>query len=215
MQAATFGVILDILSKDYPVRPWESPYTPFETLIRVVLSQATSREGVKRGFERLRRRFKLTPEAMARADVGKIKECIRICGLYNAKAERIRKIAEIILREFNGDLNDVLNLPLIEAREKLMELPGVGNKTADVLLCSIAGKGAFPVDTHITRIAKRLKLVEKGARYREIRSRLEDLTPEGLRWKAHLLLIEFGRTICTARNPRCNICPISQYCPRV
>jgi len=196
----------------FPERRWYRKLTPFERLVSTILSQNTSREATIKGFENLRRRFKVVPEVLAEAKVQDIKECIKPSGLYNIKAPRIREVARIILEEYGGDLNNLSSLPLDMARERLLKIPGVGFKTADVFLSVVCGRGSFPVDTHISRIAKRWKMVRGNAGYEQVRLAFEAAVPRGKRRRAHLSLIEFGREICGARRPRCAICPVHGEC---
>lgn len=196
----------------FPERRWYRKLTSFERLVSTILSQNTSREATIKGFENLRRRFKVVPEVLAEAKVQDIKECIKPSGLYNIKAPRIREVARIILEEYGGDLNNLCSLPLDMARERLLKMPGVGFKTADVFLSVVCGRGSFPVDTHISRIAKRWKMVRGNAGYEQVRLAFEAAVPRGKRRRAHLSLIEFGREICGARRPRCAICPVHGEC---
>ena len=138
---------------------------PFKNLIITVLSQNTSEINCVRAYEGLAARFDVKPEVLANADLNMIKEAIRRGALYNLKAKRIKEISRVVLEKFNGDLNSVLTLPKEEAKKRLMELPGVGEKTADVLLSSRYGyREVYVVDTHIGRIAKRLGLVKENAK---------------------------------------------------
>jgi endonuclease-3 len=203
---------IDRIIKAFSGRSWYRELTPFERLVSTILSQNTSREATIKGFENLRKRFKIIPEVLAEAKVEEIKECIKPSGLYNTKAPRIREVARIILKQYGGDLNSISGLPRTKARERLLKIPGVGFKTADVLLSLVCGRGSFPVDTHITRIAKRWKIVKGSAGYEEIRLALEALIPREKRQRAHLSLIEFGREICGARRPRCLNCPVYREC---
>ncbi len=196
----------------FPEGRWYRKLTAFERLVSTILSQNTSREATIKGFENLRKKFDITPEVIAKAKVEEIKECIRPSGLYNTKAPRIREVARIILEEYGGDLNRLARLDLDTARERLLRIPGVGFKTADVFLSLVYEKGSFAVDTHISRIAKRWKMVRGNAGYEEIRSAFEALIARGKRRRAHLALIEFGREICKARGPQCEICPAYAEC---
>ena len=196
----------------FPERRWYMPLTPFERLVSTILSQNTSREATIQGFENLRKRFQLVPEVLANAEVEEIKECIKPSGLYNIKAPRIKQLARMILDEYGGDLNYLANLPLDVARERLLQIPGVGYKTADVFLSIVCGRESFAVDTHIARIAKRWKMVADNAGYELIRSAYEAVIPPEKRRAAHLCLIEFGRQICRARKPRCDVCPVYHEC---
>jgi endonuclease-3 len=203
---------IDSILEFFPERRWYRPLTPFERLISTILSQNTSREATIKGFENLRRRFNITPEVLAEAKVVEIRECIRPSGLYNTKAPRIREVARIILEEYGGNLDNLARLPFDTARESLLRIPGVGFKTADVFLSLVYERGSFAVDTHISRIAKRWKMVRGNAAYEEIRMAFEAVIPRRKRRRVHLALIEFGRGICKARGPRCAICPVYAEC---
>lgn len=214
MDSLTFAKAISILTEKFPIQAWSVKYTPFEILVSTILSQNTSDAVSIRGFERLRKRFEVTPQVIANASLGEIRECLKPAGLYNQKAVRIQQIARIILERYVGDFDAILRLPLEEARKRLLELSGVGEKTADVVLNFCAGRGTFPVDTHIARIAKKWGLVSQRASYGHIKERFEELVPEDRRREAHLLLIKFGRNVCRARQPKCGSCPIRRYCPQ-
>ncbi|NIS62519.1 MAG: endonuclease III [Proteobacteria bacterium] len=203
---------IDRILEFFPEMRWYRPLTPFERLVSTILSQKTSREAAIKGFENLRRRFRVAPQVLAEAKVEEIKECIKPSGLYNTKAPRIREIARIVVGEYGGDLNTLSRLSLDRARERLLRIPGVGYKTADVFLSQVCGKGSFAVDTHISRVAKRWKMVSGNAGYEEIRLAFEAVIPHGKRRRTHLALIEFGREICKARGPRCDICAVYREC---
>ena len=203
---------IDKIIERFPESRWYVPLTAFERLVSTILSQNTSREATIQGFENLRKRFQLVPQVLADADVEEIKECIRPSGLYNIKAPRIKRLARIILEEYGGDLNRFSNLPLDVARKRLLQMPGVGYKTADVFLSIVCGRESFAVDTHIARIARRWKMVADNAGYEHIRLAYEAAIPPDKRQAAHLTLIEFGRQICKARRPRCDVCPVYYEC---
>ena len=196
----------------FPGKRWYRALTPFERLVSTILSQNTSREASIKGFENLQKRFKIVPEILAEARVEEIKECIKPSGLYNIKAPRIKEVARIFFEEYGGDLNRLSHLPLKVARERLLKIPGIGFKTADVFLSVVGGKGSFPVDTHISRIARRWKMVGDNAGYEKIRVAFEAVIPKGKRRRAHISLIEFGREICSARSPGCLSCPVYGEC---
>ena len=119
----------------------------------------------------------------------------------------------IIDQQYAGRLSQILNLPYGQAKEKLMDLPGVGPKTADILLAFVAKHPVIPVDTHIERVSKRLGIAPRNADYEKIRGNLESLIPSRDRLQLHLSLIAFGRAICKAPKARCAICPVSDLCP--
>jgi len=183
----------------------------YRILIATILSQNTNDKNSIRAFKNLDRLVGVEPEKILKADPDRIADAIRIGGLHNTKARKIKEATKLIMEEFDGDLTQIINMDYREARKKLLSIPGIGDKTADILLLK-AGHPAFPVDTHISRITKRLGLVKRGAGYKEI-SRVwrEGLTPEQY-LDAHLNLIAFGRKICKAVNPKCTECPINNAC---
>jgi len=206
--------ILSILKINFSVpRLTDSSRNPFKALIRTVLSQNTADINTMRAFENLSEKFLITPEALAKADVNEIEEAIRVAGLYRNKSRVIKNLSNIILEQFNGSLNFIYSSPLEEARKKLLLLPGVGPKTADVVLIFCAGKPTLPIDTHVNRVSKRLGLAPPNADYEGVRQALQALYPAEDYLPVHLLLISLGRKYCKARKPLCNICPVNMLCP--
>ena len=196
----------------YPVPDWTRGMTPFEVLISTVLSQSTTVANERRGLEGLRQRFgAITPERLAVASERDIRQAIWHAGLAGQKAPRILAIARAVLERWDGEIERVFALPTEQAREELMALPGVGPKTADVVLAMAGGHPTFPVDTHIARIARRWNLTRR-ADYEAIRSALEKWTPPEKRKAWHLAIIAHGRSLCKARNPRCDVCPVRSDC---
>lgn len=200
------------IGQRFPVRPWK-PGPPFETLIHTILSQNTNDRNSDAAMTELRKRYRITPSSLSRANVNTLIACIRSAGLYTLKGPRIIQVSRIIQRTYDGSLNGILKLPYPEAKEKLMEMPGVGPKTADIVLAFNAKHPVIPVDTHIARVTKRLGIAPKNAPYEEIRTSLEELIPEHDRISLHLSIIEFGRAICKAPRPKCQICPVNNSCP--
>jgi len=156
-------------------------------------------------------RFEIKPEVLAKLDPEEIKPLIKSAGLYEVRSKRIVAISKAILERFNGDLNNVLGLPLPEARRILMSLIGVGPKTADIILNFSGGRAVMPIDTNIFRIVNRIGFVE-GRDYEKTRTVLERLIPSKKMQMMHLLLIRLGRELCKPRKPRCTICPVNIFC---
>jgi endonuclease III len=201
-----------ILEARYPSQDWAKGMTPFEVLVSTVLSQSTTVANEGRGLADLRARVgAITPEALAAASDDEIARAIWHAGLARQKAPRIRGIATSVLERWNGQIERVLAWPTDRARMALMELPGVGPKTADVVLSMSGGHPTFPVDTHIARIARRWRLA-RSRDYESIRAALERGTPPEKRKAWHLAIIAHGRALCKARNPRCDECPVRQDC---
>ena len=178
-----------------------------------MLSQNTSYKNEMRAFRALEERIGVEPSRLASEDISTIEECIRPAGQQKQRAIRIKAVAKEILEKYNGDLWPILRLePVEEARRKLMALPGVGRKTADIVLLFCAKRPVFPVDRHIIRIFGRLGFLGPRPGYEDIRAFVEKaLEPEDYLF-AHLALIKLGREICRARKPDCPSCPISDLC---
>ncbi len=162
---------------------------------------------------RLSNRFKITPEALANAETSEIEECIRVGGLYQSKAKTIQSASKVILEKFGGNLAPILSLSTEEARKTLMEMQGVGPKTADVVLLFSAGRSTVPVDTHVNRVSKRLGLAPANGGYEDVRLSLQSLFAPKDYLSVHLLLIALGRKVCKAHKPLCHACPVNAYCP--
>jgi len=188
-------------------------HDPYETLVITIISQNTADTNTERAFGNLKKCFKITPEVLANAPLKDIEECIRVGGLYKGKAQAIQKASKTILEKFQGSLNPILSLPVEEARKTLMEMPGVGPKTADVVLLFSANQPTVPVDTHVNRVSKRLGLAPQDGNYEAVRLSIQ------LKFNAkdflavHLLLIALGRKFCKAHNQYCKKCPVNNYCP--
>ena len=178
-----------------------------------VLSQATADKNTVRAFKTLSQVFPITPEALANASVEKIENAIRVGGLYKNKSRVIKAISRMILERFNGSLDFVHSLPFEKARRTLQSFPGVGPKTADVVLLFCAGKPTIPVDTHVNRVSKRLGLSPPKADYEKIRQTLEGLYEPRNYLSVHLLFILLGRKYCRALKTLCKPCPVNALCP--
>jgi endonuclease-3 len=164
-------------------------------------------------FNRLESLVGVKPEKIASASLGCIADAIKPAGLYNRRSKILKHVADEILNRFNGDLGFVLAKPYTKAKKILMELPGIGPKTADVVLMFVAEVQVIPIDRHIFRIAKRLKIVDKDVSYDGVKLALENLTPPEKRKNVHILLIRFGKEICKAVKPACTICFLNDICP--
>jgi len=185
----------------------------FHLLVATILSQNTNWRNVERALNNLEAHASVTPEALLELGPKALEQLIRPAGLHRVKAVKLVEASKFIKERLQGGLDDALKLPLEDARRILMEIPGVGPKTADVLLAFAAGRGVLPVDTHIDRVSKRLGLARKGAGYEEVKARLEALIPASERRWMHLALIEFGREVCRALRPKCRECPVNRLCP--
>jgi len=206
--------ILNILKENYSLPEWtSSKREPFQTLIRTVLSQATNDRNRDRAYKNLSEKYEINPKALAIADVKEIEKAIRVGGLYRNKSRKIKELSKVVLQRFDGSLDFVYSDPLEKARSKLMSIPGVGLKTADVVLLFSAKKPTVPIDTHVNRVSKRLGMTLIKSDYETIRKALESLYSPKDYLAIHLLLISLGRTYCRARNPVHKLCPLNSMCP--
>ena len=187
---------------------------PFKSLIHTILSQNTNWRNEDTAYRRLEETIWVSPTTLADAQIAKIAEAIKPAGMYNTRSRVIKQVSEQVLARFGGDLGPVVAKPYAEAREELMTLPGVGEKTADVVLLFNAGKHVIPVDRHIARIAKRLEIVPRSAPYDKIRTTLEQSTPPETYLDTHIKLIQLGREKCRPQHPKCQNCPLNILCPQ-
>ena len=183
----------------------------FETLVATIISQNTNDKNTERAVNRLKSEIGLNVKSILSADRQKLIECLKPAGLYNVKVPRIIELAKRIEREL-GDESKLDSMDEEELRAFLSKVKGIGPKTIDIFLAFRRKRDIIPVDTHVSRVSRRLGIADKGDGYFEIRRKLEDLVPAGDRLKAHLSLIAFGRKICTAKRPKCIICPLKEEC---
>jgi endonuclease-3 len=176
--------------------------TPFELLVAVVLSAQATDKSVNKATARLFPKAN-TPAAIARLGVEGLTPYISAIGLYRNKAKNVVALSGILAREHDGQVP--------RDREALEALPGVGRKTANVVLNSAFGEPVIAVDTHIFRVANRTNLAP-GADVAEVERRLEKFTPDEFKRDAHHWLILHGRYVCIARKPKCPECIIRDLC---
>lgn len=200
------------------LRAAQEPFVPKERkpvvdeLVATVLSQATSDINSGRAFASLKEVFASWDE-VARAPVEDVANAIRSGGIAEVKSRRIKSILnEIVEREGAVDLHRLERMGDEEAMDYLCSLPGVGPKTAACVLMFSMGRDAFPVDTHVDRIVKRLGWVAPKLSAVKTQDQLTPLIPPEIRYDLHLAFVTHGRTICMAQRPRCSECPVFQMC---
>ena len=177
--------------------------SPYELVVAVALSAQATDVSVNKATDKL---FKVadTPQKMLALGEAGLKPFISSIGLYNTKAKNVIRMAEIILNEHGGEV------PL--EREKLQALPGVGRKTASVVLNELRVEPAIAVDTHVFRVSHRLGL-STGKTPDKVEAELMSIIPEPYLTRAHHWLILHGRYVCVARRPKCEECPVADLCP--
>jgi endonuclease-3 len=209
---ARLGRIADRLSDAYG-KPRRRPSPPLDVLIETVLSQNTSDVNSGRAFRALKRAYP-SWRAAAGARPGALERVIRSGGLARLKSRRILKLlAEVERREGRLSLTRLRRLDAAAAAQRLLGLAGVGPKTRACVLLFGCGKHAFPVDTHVHRLALRLRLVSPRTTAAAAQALLEPAVPRGRALELHLNLIRLGREVCRARAPRCPECPLRASCP--
>jgi len=191
----------------------KSAYTAFETLIATIISQNTNDTNTEKAFNYLSKQFEIKPEVLAKAETSQLEDCLRVGGLYKNKAKTIKQVSRIVVEKFHGSLDCVLSLPFEKSRNELIGLPGIGPKTADVVLLFAAGQPTIPVDTHVNRVAKRLGFAPETGDYEAVRMSLQSLYEQSEYSDVHIVLIAHGRKHCKARRPLCELCPVEMHCP--
>jgi endonuclease-3 len=206
--------VLDALRRSFELPDWRNDTRgAFETLVRTVISQNTTSRNTARAFENLSKRFEVSPESLSKACAAEVGEAIKVAGLHRNKGRALKKLSRVILEKHGGSLDFIFEVPLEQARVELLELPGVGPKTADVVLLFSAKKPTLPVDTHVNRVSKRLALVDARADYEHVRKGLQLLFNHADYYAVHVLFILLGRRFCLARRPLCSECPVNELCP--
>lgn len=204
--------LIETLEAQYGVGDERKRLDPMDELISCILSQHTSDASSFPTFFRLRERHP-TWEQVARLSERRLADEIRAAGLANQKARAIRSVLRDLRRRF-GDytLEPLRQMEMDEARRFLLSLPGVGPKTAAIVLCFGFGLPAIPVDTHVFRVSWRLGLIEKRVGADRAHHLLEQMVPPDLAYRFHVALIRHGRRTCHARKPACGECMVRRRC---
>lgn len=200
------------LEAEYGHHPWQPRYDPVSELVYTILSQNTSDVNSLRAFQRLRDSF-ADWERVLESPVDKIERAISVAGLSAIKAPRIKTVLTLI-----ADKRGALNLDFLkdmdatEARAWLKALPGIGPKTAAIVLLFSLGIPALPVDTHVYRVSRRLGLIGERESLERAHEVLESLVPPQDYLDFHVNVLTHGREVCHARNPKCGVCIVNKLC---
>lgn len=193
--------IIKLLEKDYSIN-FYSGKNPFNVLISTILSQRTRDENTLKASNKLFSKFP-TAKEIANADVSKIKKLIKESGFYNVKAMRIKKVSRILLNKYDSKVPHEL--------DKLLELPGVGRKTANCVLVYGFNIPAIPTDTHVHRVSNRLGIV-KTKIPEQTEHKLMKKVPKKYWININELFVKHGQTICSPIKPKCSKCSIRKLC---
>ncbi len=203
MNAAAISETFARLARNNPAPTTELAYrSEFELLISVILSAQATDISVNKATRNL---FQIanTPSAILALGLDRLREHIRNIGLFNTKANNILKTCEMLLEKHDGDVP--------RTRQELQALPGVGRKTANVILNTAFGEPVIAVDTHIFRVSNRTGIAP-GRNVDDVESKLMKRVPNRFKKNAHHWLILHGRYVCTARKPKCGSCVINDLC---
>ncbi|SFK90885.1 DNA-(apurinic or apyrimidinic site) lyase /endonuclease III [Paenibacillus sp. 1_12] len=196
--------ILDIMASMFPDAHCELNHTnAFELTIAVLLSAQCTDETVNKVTASLFQKYK-RPEDYVAVPLDELEQDIRRIGLFRNKAKHIQALCRMVLDKYDGLIP--------EKHEQLVELPGVGRKTANVVVSNAFGVPAIAVDTHVERVSKRLGMASKDDTVLEVEKKLMKLVPKEEWTDTHHRLIFFGRYHCKAQNPQCSICPLLDVC---
>ncbi|WP_058304523.1 endonuclease III [Gorillibacterium timonense] len=197
--------ILDTMGMMFPDAHCELMHrNPFELLVAVMLSAQATDESVNRLTPSLFHKYR-TPEDYLKVPLAELEQDIRTIGLFRNKAKNIQSMCRILVEEWNSQVP--------EAHEALVALPGVGRKTANVVVSNAFGVPAFAVDTHVERVSKRLGLAKPDDSVLEVEKKLNRVVPREEWTLSHHRFIFFGRYHCKAQSPRCASCPLLDFCP--
>ena len=196
--------IVDVMCEMYPDAHCELIHSnAFELTIAVLLSAQATDVGVNKVTQHLFEKYKKPADYLA-VELAELEEDLRAIGLYKTKSKNVRKLCELLISDYSGEVPGNY--------DDLIRLPGVGRKTANVVLSVWFKVPRIAVDTHVERVSKRLKFARQKDNVLEIEKRLMYLLPEDMWSHAHHALIFFGRYHCTARKPKCDECMLREYC---
>ena len=205
--------IYEQLLEEYGEPEWKPSCSGFEQLIQTILSANTNDRNSGKAFETLNERFAGDWDAVRTAPLKEIKDAIRVAGMYNQKAPHIVETLEILYREEGSySLEHVRGMTPSAAQAYLQRFPGVGHKTASIVLLFSYGMAAFPVDTHVQRLTQRLGMCGRRASAETIKAVWEEMLPAETFFCLHVNLIRHGRAVCRARTPLCANCALQDCC---
>lgn len=204
MNAAAMRRILDEIAVMFPDARCELNHrNPFELLIAVLLSAQCTDETVNKVTASLFHKYR-SPQDYLGVPLEELENDIRRIGLFRNKAKNIQKLCRILIEEYDGEVP--------QAHEALVSLPGVGRKTANVVVSNAFDQPAIAVDTHVERVSKRLGIAKADDSVLEVEKKLMKLVPRDEWTLTHHRLIFFGRYHCKAQNPQCEVCPLLDRC---
>lgn len=209
---AKYAPVVKILREVYGDLEWRTGQSPMEELVSCILSQNTNDRNRDKAFDALQAKYTSWQEIVD-APEDEVIDTIRSAGLANQKGPRIQGVLRTIKEERGAYNIDFLSeIPIDDAKKWLTDLDGVGPKTAAIVLCFGFNLPAFPVDTHVHRVGKRIGFLPENISADRAHPVMEAIVPPKDYYAFHIYLIRHGRDTCHARNPRCERCPLTAYC---
>jgi len=195
----------------YQAREWWRTvnYNPFEVMVAIAVSQRTYYKNIIRFMKAFSERYR-SPEDVVKAGMDELIASCRVIGMANRRARMLYELCRRILDI--GGVNAFLELPPEEARELLLSVEGIGEKTADMILVALFDRKYLIVDANILRVMKRLKIIPADVNIYKARQILEPWVPLNQRVFLHTALVSLGQRICKPRNPNCSVCPLNTLC---
>ncbi len=214
MSAARIAQAVELMAREYGPFESERRLPPADEMVFTILSQHTSDINSGRAYARLMERFG-TLEAVAQADVSAIETAIAPGGLAKVKAPRIKEVLGKVLELNSGslDLSFLAEMPLAKAKAWLRQLPGIGPKSAGIILNFSLGMPAMAIDTHIFRVCQRLRAIDAKTGADKAHDIMEAKVPPGEVFNFHVAFINHGRRVCRAQRPLCGQCVVGNLCP--
>lgn len=205
--------IYGLLYNHFGSQNWWPAETPFEVMVGAVLTQNTNWSNVEKAIENLRMAGILNYDSMKECSLEELAQLIRPSGYYNLKAKRLKNLLEMIKTQYGADLDGLLQDDLYSAREKLLQVKGVGPETADCILLYACRLPAFVVDNYTHRVLSRHNLIEEETDYETLQSFFTDSLParSELFNEFHALLVKVATTYCRKTKPLCDQCPLQGY----
>ncbi len=198
--------LVERIRKLYPEPRIELDFkNPFELLVALILSARCTDTRTNAITKELFKKYP-TPEALSKASIEDIDKLISSCSMHNTKSKHLKQISEIISQKYNGEVPDDV--------EELVKLPGVGRKTANILVSMAYNIPAVGVDTHVARVSKRLGIT-KARKPEDIERDIMNEIPKDEWIRFYTGLILHGRRVCKAKNPKCDECPLNDICPKI
>lgn len=206
--------IYDTLFRHFGPQHWWPADTAEEVVIGAILVQGVAWSNVEKAIVRLKDAGLLSLREMAQAEESILAECIRSTLYYRMKAKKLQSFSRTIMEGYGGSLDFLFVKPVNEARDELLQIYGIGPETADSILLYAGGLPTFVVDAYTRRIFSRMGFVEETIRYEDLRRFFMEKLPPSVELfnEYHALLVALGKHICTAKKPKCSICPVAEWC---